>query len=194
MPWYAAWRITQLTGGKVRFVMASSGHIAGVINHPGPRKGSTGSTRAGRHARGVAGGGRAPRGQLVDRLDRLARRARADGRPAVARQRQAPAAGGRRAPTSWRSSEAPCARAPSPKKEKSTTVFVLVGLRLAAHASGSCPPNPLRRGRVRARAPPRTGHARGRSRHPAGRASGPRPRSADVPDGYPSPRPRPEPG
>jgi polyhydroxyalkanoate synthase subunit PhaC len=40
VPWYAAWRITQLTGGKVRFVLASSGHIAGVINHPGPKKGA----------------------------------------------------------------------------------------------------------------------------------------------------------
>ena len=35
MPWDAAWRITQLTGGKVRFVLASSGHIAGIINPPG---------------------------------------------------------------------------------------------------------------------------------------------------------------
>lgn len=40
VPWYAAWRITQLVGGKVRFVRASSGHIAGVINHPGPKKGA----------------------------------------------------------------------------------------------------------------------------------------------------------
>jgi polyhydroxyalkanoate synthase len=40
VPWYSAWRVTQLTGGKVRFVMASSGHIAGVINHPGGRKGA----------------------------------------------------------------------------------------------------------------------------------------------------------
>ena len=40
VPWNAAWRITQLTGGKVRFVQASSGHIAGVINHPGPKKGA----------------------------------------------------------------------------------------------------------------------------------------------------------
>ncbi len=35
MPWDSAWRITQLTGGKVRFVLASSGHIAGIINPPG---------------------------------------------------------------------------------------------------------------------------------------------------------------
>ena len=40
VPWYAAWRITQLTGGRVQFVRASSGHIAGVINHPGPKKGA----------------------------------------------------------------------------------------------------------------------------------------------------------
>ena len=35
VPWDAAWRITQLTHGKVRFVLASSGHIAGIINPPG---------------------------------------------------------------------------------------------------------------------------------------------------------------
>ena len=35
VPWEAAWRLTQLTGGIVRFVLASSGHIAGIINPPG---------------------------------------------------------------------------------------------------------------------------------------------------------------
>jgi polyhydroxyalkanoate synthase len=35
VPWDAAWRITQLVGGKVRYVLASSGHIAGIINPPG---------------------------------------------------------------------------------------------------------------------------------------------------------------
>jgi poly[(R)-3-hydroxyalkanoate] polymerase subunit PhaC len=40
VPWYAAWRITQLAGGRVRFVMASSGHIAGIINHPASGKGA----------------------------------------------------------------------------------------------------------------------------------------------------------
>ncbi|MGF7205625.1 polyhydroxyalkanoate synthase [Skermanella aerolata] len=39
VPWNAAWKITQLTGGDVRFVMASSGHIAGIINHPAGKKG-----------------------------------------------------------------------------------------------------------------------------------------------------------
>jgi len=35
VPWDAAWRLTRLTGGKARFVLASSGHIAGIINPPG---------------------------------------------------------------------------------------------------------------------------------------------------------------
>ncbi len=35
VPWDAAWRITRLVGGKVRYVLASSGHIAGIINPPG---------------------------------------------------------------------------------------------------------------------------------------------------------------
>ncbi|MBV1799513.1 alpha/beta hydrolase [Siccirubricoccus sp. G192] len=35
VPWDAAWRITQLVGGKARYVLASSGHIAGIINPPG---------------------------------------------------------------------------------------------------------------------------------------------------------------
>ncbi|MBV9250702.1 MAG: class I poly(R)-hydroxyalkanoic acid synthase [Acetobacteraceae bacterium] len=35
VPWDAAWRITQLVGGKARFVLGSSGHIAGIINPPG---------------------------------------------------------------------------------------------------------------------------------------------------------------
>jgi polyhydroxyalkanoate synthase len=35
VPWDAAWRVTQVTGGKVRYVLASSGHIAGIINPPG---------------------------------------------------------------------------------------------------------------------------------------------------------------
>ncbi len=35
VPWQSAWRVTQLVGGSVRFVLASSGHVAGIINPPG---------------------------------------------------------------------------------------------------------------------------------------------------------------
>src|SRR5579884_2342457 len=34
VPWKSAWRITQLTSGKVRFILGGSGHIAGIINPP----------------------------------------------------------------------------------------------------------------------------------------------------------------
>jgi polyhydroxyalkanoate synthase len=37
VPWQAAWRVTQLVRGDVRFVLASSGHIAGIINPPGSK-------------------------------------------------------------------------------------------------------------------------------------------------------------
>jgi polyhydroxyalkanoate synthase len=33
--WDSAWRITQLFGSQVRFILASSGHIAGMVNPPG---------------------------------------------------------------------------------------------------------------------------------------------------------------
>jgi polyhydroxyalkanoate synthase len=35
VPWDSAWRITQLFGGDVRYVLASSGHVAGIINPSG---------------------------------------------------------------------------------------------------------------------------------------------------------------
>ncbi len=35
VPWDSAWRVARLVGGSVRYVLASSGHIAGIINPPG---------------------------------------------------------------------------------------------------------------------------------------------------------------
>ena len=35
MPWDAAWQISRLVAGKIRYVLASSGHITGIINPPG---------------------------------------------------------------------------------------------------------------------------------------------------------------
>jgi polyhydroxyalkanoate synthase len=39
VPWYSAWKIGQLTNAKTRFALASSGHIAGMINPPSKGKG-----------------------------------------------------------------------------------------------------------------------------------------------------------
>ena len=39
VPWYSAWKVGQLTNAKTRFVLANSGHIAGMINPPSRGKG-----------------------------------------------------------------------------------------------------------------------------------------------------------
>jgi polyhydroxyalkanoate synthase len=39
VPWQSAWQISRLVGGPVRFVLAGSGHIAGVISPPGKERG-----------------------------------------------------------------------------------------------------------------------------------------------------------
>lgn len=38
VPWRGASQVRQLLGGPVRFVLAESGHIAGIINHPAKNK------------------------------------------------------------------------------------------------------------------------------------------------------------
>lgn len=38
VPWRTAWQTTQLLGGDTQFVLAASGHIAGVINPPSANK------------------------------------------------------------------------------------------------------------------------------------------------------------
>jgi polyhydroxyalkanoate synthase len=37
VPWRVSYRNTQLLAGPVRFVLTSAGHIAGIVNPPGPR-------------------------------------------------------------------------------------------------------------------------------------------------------------
>jgi polyhydroxyalkanoate synthase subunit PhaC len=39
VPWRAAWQIARLASGPVRFVLAGSGHIAGIINPPSKGRG-----------------------------------------------------------------------------------------------------------------------------------------------------------
>jgi polyhydroxyalkanoate synthase len=37
VPWVSGYRTTQLLGGRNRFVLSSSGHIAGIVNPPSPK-------------------------------------------------------------------------------------------------------------------------------------------------------------
>ncbi len=39
VPWKGAWRVTQLVGGSIRFVLGGSGHIAGIASPPAKGKG-----------------------------------------------------------------------------------------------------------------------------------------------------------
>ena len=37
VPWRSAYKATSLLSGPVRFVLSSGGHIAGIVNPPGPK-------------------------------------------------------------------------------------------------------------------------------------------------------------
>ena len=37
VPWESSYRATELLGGTVRYVLSSGGHIAGIVNPPGPK-------------------------------------------------------------------------------------------------------------------------------------------------------------
>ena len=37
VPWHASYQATSLLGGDVRYVLSSGGHVAGIVNPPGPK-------------------------------------------------------------------------------------------------------------------------------------------------------------
>jgi polyhydroxyalkanoate synthase subunit PhaC len=37
VPWHGSFKTIGLMGGKVRYVLSSGGHIAGIVNPPGPK-------------------------------------------------------------------------------------------------------------------------------------------------------------
>ena len=55
VPWDAAWQISQLAGGKVRYILGSSGHIAGIINPPGGKGSLLGTSEPGARPPGRGG-------------------------------------------------------------------------------------------------------------------------------------------
>ena len=87
-PPQSVWKITHHFSGPMRFVLAGSGHIAGVVNPPAAGKYQYWTNDQPReHARGVRRRRDRAQGQLVARLDRLAeeRRTRRRCRPKGAR-------------------------------------------------------------------------------------------------------------
>jgi polyhydroxyalkanoate synthase subunit PhaC len=37
VPWQASYKATRLLGGNVGYVLSNGGHLAGIVNPPGPR-------------------------------------------------------------------------------------------------------------------------------------------------------------
>ena len=65
VPWKAGWRMTQLVGGSVRFVLGSGGHVAGVVAPPDKAHGYWTNDKLSRNADAVVGEGNIPRRELV---------------------------------------------------------------------------------------------------------------------------------
>ena len=76
-PWRGCYRTTQLAGGPMRFVLTSSGHIAGIVNPPGPKRRHWIERRAAGGRRRVARGHDGGAGLVVGGLGALGRRAEA---------------------------------------------------------------------------------------------------------------------
>ena len=85
-PWQNCYRSTQLLGGKSRFVLSTSGHIAALVNPPGnPKATLPDQQEQPRQPGGLAEDRRHGAGQLVARHGGVARRAvRRASRPAPA--------------------------------------------------------------------------------------------------------------
>ena len=81
VPWTTSYQATRLLGGGVRYVLSNGGHVAGIVNPPGPKGLVHGQPRPGglpgrpRRGGAVAGRGADPRRVLVAGLGRLGRTA-----------------------------------------------------------------------------------------------------------------------
>ena len=68
VPWTAAYRTANLLGGQNRFVLSTSGHIAGIVNPPSPKARHWTNDQIRRDPRAVAGRCRTTPAHVVGRL------------------------------------------------------------------------------------------------------------------------------
>ena len=104
VPWESSYKTTGLVSGPVRFVLSSGGHIAGIVNPPGPKawyQVAPTDDALPADGGGLARGRRAAQRFVVGGLGEVVGRAlRPDAGPAAHGQRAAPGAGRRaRVPT-----------------------------------------------------------------------------------------------
>ena len=97
VPWSSSYKSTQLFKGPIRFVLTSAGHIAGIVNPPGPEGSPVDQRRPAERSRAVARVGGGAQGIVVGRLGALDRRPRRCTRRAARDGRHLPPADRRRA-------------------------------------------------------------------------------------------------
>ena len=65
MPWQASYEAARLLGGNVRYVLFNGGHVASIVNPPGPKARHEVRKRTPAHRRRVAGVSGEPQRFLV---------------------------------------------------------------------------------------------------------------------------------
>ena len=90
VPWHGSFKTIGLMGGTVRYVLSSGGHIAGIVNPPGPKAWYEATSRSHTDPEAVARRGHQAQRVLVAGLDRVVRcpgwrahKAARDGQPPV---------------------------------------------------------------------------------------------------------------
>ena len=83
VPWPSSYQATRLLGGNVRYILSSGGHIAGIVNPPGPKAWYEAADSNPGDGGRLADCGRQAERLLVGGLDQVGTAARRRPRPAA---------------------------------------------------------------------------------------------------------------